>query len=104
MTDDELLKFTTGIEEKLGKDNSAMIADDLGILISANTKTQELIKSKDEEIKALKSNNDKLVSANANLLRQIPMGYEAPKKTEETETKTHFSFRDAFDENGNFKK
>ena len=108
MDDKELIKITDSLTEKLGEEQSALIADDIGLLITANADIQKSIQSKDEEIKQLRSDKEKLVSANSNLLRQIPMGFEAPKpapKPEAEETSlSHFSFRDAFDENGNFKK
>lgn len=108
MDDKELIKITDSLTEKLGEEQSALIADDIGLLITANADIQKSIQSKDEEIAKLKSDKEKLVSANSNLLRQIPMGFEAPKpapKPEPEETSlSHFSFRDAFDENGNFKK
>lgn len=108
MDDKDLIKITDSLTEKLGEEQSALIADDIGLLITANADIQKSIQSKDEEIKQLRSDKEKLVSANSNLLRQIPMGFEAPKpapKVEAEETSlSHFSFRDAFDENGNFKK
>lgn len=108
MDDKELIKITDSLTEKLGEEQSALIADDIGLLITANADIQKSIQSKDEEIAKLKSDKEKLVSANSNLLRQIPMGFEAPKPTpkpaEREETSSGFSFRDAFDEYGNFKK
>ena len=107
MNDKELLKITDSLTEKLGEETSALIADDIGLLITANADIQKSLQSKDEEIAQLKSNNEKLVTANSNLLRQIPMGFEAPKPAKpaaKEETSSHFSFRDAFDENGNFKR
>ena len=109
MDDKDLIKITDSLTEKLGEEQSALIADDIGLLITANADIQKSIQSKDEEIKQLRSDKEKLVSANSNLLRQIPMGFEAPKpapKQPEAEESSlsHFSFRDAFDENGNFKK
>ena len=108
MDDKDLIKITDSLTEKLGEEQSALIADDIGLLITANADIQKSIQSKDEEIKQLRSDKEKLVSANSNLLRQIPMGFEAPKPAPKAEAEesslSHFSFRDAFDENGNFKK
>lgn len=105
MEDETLLGITGSIEEKLGKDTSATIADDLGILMTENTKTQEKIKKQEEEIKALKDRNDKLVAANGNLLQQIPMGKDEDKKPiDQEEHKSSFNMRDAFDEYGNLKR
>lgn len=101
MEDEKLLSITNSIEEKLGKENSATIADDLGILMTENSKTQELLKQHEEEIKTLKERNDKLVAANGNLLQQIPMG-KTDKKEESEESKKSISLKDAFDSKGNF--
>lgn len=101
MEDEKLLGITNSIEEKLGKENSATIADDLGILMTENSKTQELLKQREEEIKSLKERNDKLVAANGNLLQQIPMG-KTDKKEESEEPKKPISLKDAFDSKGNF--
>lgn len=101
MEDEKLLGITNSIEEKLGKENSATIADDLGILMTENSKTQELLKQREEEIKTLKERNDKLVAANGNLLQQIPMG-KIDKKEESEEPKKSISLKDAFDAKGNF--
>lgn len=104
MEDEKLLNITNSIEEKLGKDASATIADDFGILMTENAKTQETIKNQAKEIEDLKARNEKLVSANGNLLQQIPMGKEPEKPSEkETEEKvSHLSWKDAFDSKGNF--
>lgn len=105
MEDEKLLGITNSIEEKLGKENSATIADDLGILMTENSKTQELLKQREEEIKTLKERNDKLVAANGNLLQQIPMGkIEDKKSVDQEDSKPSFNMRDAFDEYGNLKR
>ena len=109
MTDEEFLKITDSMTGKLGEEQSAAIADDLGLLITANTEVQKTLREKDAEIAKLKSDKEKLVSANANLLRQVPMGVDKPsftpsKQESRTEEKSHFSFKDAFDEKGNFKR
>ena len=103
MEDEKLLKITSSIEEKLGKDNAALIADDLGILMTENAATQNTIKSQLKEIDDLKMRNDKLVTANGNLLQQIPMGIEKNPEPEKEEVKpSSISLKDAFDAKGNF--
>ena len=107
MEDEKLLSITSKIEEKLGKDTAAIIADDIGILITENAKTQKRLKSQDEEISSLKDRNDKLVTANGNLLQQIPMSSDDEDKRfekQEVENKPSFNMRDAFDEYGNLKR
>ena len=54
MTDEELLKITDSMQEKLG-DNAGVIADDIGLLITGNSNSQKALVAKDEEIKRLKS-------------------------------------------------
>lgn len=103
MDDEKLLKITNSIEEKLGKEASATIADDIGILMTENATTQKMIKDKDAEIKQLTERNEKLVTANGNLLQQIPMGKEEEKEEKEEEISSKpISLKDAFDSKGNF--
>lgn len=106
MDNKTLESITNSITKKLGKETAALIADDIGTLITKNTEAYDSSVKKDEEIKQLKSNNEKLVIANGNLLQQIPMGNKPYREDEvEKESKSsNFNFRDAFDENGRFKK
>lgn len=107
MKSSDLEAITNSIQEKLGKENSALIADDIGKLISGNTLTLNEIEKKDNEIAQLKSNNEKLVIANGNLLQQVPMGKEYDKhQTQDPEEpkKSSFNFMSLFDEKGHFKK
>ena len=102
MSDEELTKFIDGLQDKLGKENSAVIADDLGILISSNAETQKALQARDEKIEKLRERNEKLILANGNLLKQIPAeGSEPVPKSEEPKTKST-SFSDIFDAHGRF--
>ena len=104
MTDDELIKITDSMQEKLG-DNAGVIADDIGLLITGNANTQKALVAKDEEIKRLTSTNEKLVLANGNLLKQIPVEKSLPpQKDSEVEEPKEINLRDAFDKFGNFKR
>lgn len=106
MEDEVLLKITSSIEEKLGKDNSAIIADDLGLLISENEKTKSSLEKQTQHIDKLKADKEKLVLANGNLLRQIPMGEEEMKKEVDNSKKSDskpISLKSCFDSKGNFK-
>ena len=110
MTDEEFLKITDSMADKLGKDNSALIADDIGLLINGNTSAQNALREKDEEIARLKANNEKLVLANGNLLKQIPVERhdDAPRGTVDNssnaEVKEEFSWNQIFDSHGRFKR
>lgn len=103
MSDEELTKFLDGLQEKLGKENSALIADDLGVLISSNAETQKTIRMKDEKIENLSERNEKLILANGNLLKQIPAEGSEPVRPEEEKKKSSLSIADCFDAHGRFK-
>lgn len=104
MTDEELLKITDSMQEKLG-DNAGVIADDIGLLITGNSNSQKALVAKDEEIKRLTSTNEKLVLANGNLLKQIPVEKSLPpERDSEVEKSTKINLADAFDARGNFKR
>lgn len=105
MQDNDLQQIIDSISDKVGKENSALIADDIGKLITINSSVVDEMKKKDTEISRLTSTNEKLIVANGNLLQSIPMGKEEKKeeKEEETERKST-SLRDCFDSRGNFKK
>lgn len=102
MEDEKLVAITSSIEEKLGKEAAATIADDLGLLITENSNTQKLIESQADQIKNLESKNEKLITANGNLLQQIPMGKIEERKAEEEKTSSKINLKDAFDSKGNF--
>lgn len=103
MDDDKILELTGKIESTLGKENSAMISDTIGEILTGNTANMKALAERDEEIKKLKEKNEKLVAANGALLQRVPMGFEnsSPKKEEKEEPKS-INLKDAFDKNGNF--
>lgn len=105
MQEEDLEVITNSIKSKLGEEATALIADDLGTLITKNTQVYNAMLSKDNEITKLKDDKEKLVIANGNLLQQVPIGTssKAPKEDVEVEKKS-FNFRSVFDEKGNFKK
>lgn len=104
MTNQEMQKLTNDIQEKLGKDNSALISDVLGTLITDTENMNKAIENKEKEITDLKTRNDNLLTVNANLLLQVPMAKEEETKPNTEEKKEPFDFRSVFDEKGNFKK
>ena len=73
-------------------------------LITGNTNSQKALQERDAEIERLKATNEKLVLANGNLLKQIPVEKANTKRSDEdaSEVKT-IKLSDAFDANGNFK-
>lgn len=106
MTDDEITQFTDSLQEKLGEEQNAIIADDIGTLITKNAEAQKAYKESQAEIERLKSVNEKLVVTNGNLLKQVPV--EHSNKTEKSSDEDDASVKpislsDAFDRYGNFK-
>lgn len=89
------------MQEKLGE-SAGVIADDIGLLITGNANTQKALVAKDEEIKRLTSTNEKLVLANGNLLKQIPVEKSLPAKEAEVEQPKSIDLSKAFDRHGNF--
>lgn len=107
MKEEDFKTITDSIQEKLGKENSGIIADDIGKLLTLSSQSINTINNKDKEIKTLKDTNEKLVIANGNLLQQVPMASDYDKhrsKEEEPKEKKSFNLRNAFDSKGNFKK
>ena len=106
MKDDDLQAIIDSVSEKVGKEASALIADDLGKLITINSSVVDEMNKKDSEISRLTANNEKLVIANGNLLQSIPMGKEVKKEEPKEDSNSHksTSFKDCFDSKGNFKK
>ena len=103
MTEEELNQINNNIKGKIGDEAFAMIGDDLGTIITGREVMDQTIQDRDNEIADLKSKNEKLVAANAQLFKQIPVGHTS-KETEEEESPTkNISLKDCFDANGNFK-
>lgn len=104
MKEEDLTNITNSIKEKLGEESTALIADDLGILITKNTEVLENLHNQETMISTLEEKNGKLVSANQSLLQQVPMGTkkEVEPVKESSEIKS-FNFSSMFDKNGNFK-
>lgn len=105
MTDEELTRITDSLQQKLGEENSAVIADDLGELITINANTQKALSEKDQEIARLTAVNEKLVISNGNLLKRVPAEHQSvPVERQQSVEEKPISFEDIFDKNGNFKK
>lgn len=97
-------KLNNDMKEKLGKENTALIADHIATLVSDNVAVNELISKKDAEIERLKNEKENLISTNGRLLQKISMGCEENRKTEDKKEEVkEFNFRSVFDEYGRFK-
>lgn len=103
MTDEYINEFTDSLAKKLGDEQNAIIADDLGTLITKNAETQKELAERQAEVERLKSLNEKLVVTNGNLLKQVPSEKSSDKNPEQKqETVTKIDLKSAFDANGNF--
>ena len=104
MKEEDIKQITDSIKEKLGEENSALIADDLGLLLTKNIEVQKELVDKENTINDYKDKNEKLVLANGKLLQSVPMGIDDNPKKEEQNPSEPFNFKSLFDEKGNFKK
>lgn len=102
MDEKELSRISDSIKEKLGDEEFARISDDMGTLITGNALNLDEIKKRDEQITKLQESNKQLISANGNLLKQVPMGREDTQKEEEDAKPHKINLQDAFDKNGSF--
>lgn len=111
MTNEEMKNLTERLQEKLGKEASGLIADDIGLLISDTSKMNSDITARNDEIEKLKDQKEKLIETNGNLLQQISMGDDSlsfqrnPSSQKiEDEEEVSISWKDCFDSKGNFLK
>ena len=103
MNDDRIIELTSKIEETLGKENSAMISDTLGEILTGNTENMKAIAERDAQIKTLQAKNEKLVAANGALLMKIPVAKsEAEETSKKEEAPKKINLKEAFDKKGNF--
>lgn len=94
------------IQEKLGEDQSAIIADDLGTLKTAQKAAMDKQAEYEKKIEELTTTNKQLVASNANLLNKIPINEEnklvPPSQTDNKNEETPFV--NPFDEFGRLKR
>lgn len=103
MDDTKILELTGKIEETLGKENSAMISDTLGEILTGNTENMKALAERDSLIKSLQDRNEKLVAANGALLQKIPMEKSIDREeSKKEEAPKPINLKDAFDKKGNF--
>lgn len=99
-------KITDRIQEKIGKENSSLVGDDIGLIITNNSELEKMLENKDKEIEKLKQDKENLIETNGNLLQQVAMGDDdgfSNNKKEDDESIKPFNYRSVFDEKGNFK-
>ena len=104
MNDDEFENLTKSIKDKLGDEATALIADDLGLLLSDHMQINENLSSKDTQIQNLQKEKENLIKTNGNLLQQVAVQFSNNSNIEETndKPKQEFSFKNCFDEKGKF--
>lgn len=107
MKNEDFENLINSMRTKLGEENSALIADDLGTLITDNSQMNNDLKNRDSQISKLKQDKENLITSNGNLLQQISMGDDIssrPSSKKEEKEEKEFSFKSCFDEKGNFIK
>lgn len=105
--ENDLEKVTKNIQKKLGKENSAMITDDLASILTIKANYEKELENNKNEIEQMKQDKEVLIQANGNLLQQVAMGVEPKKEEKKEEKKTSakdFNFSAMFDSKGNFIK
>lgn len=94
--------IVNGITEKLGKETTGTISDDLANLIGFQASQQDELKNRASEIEKLKKTNDMLVKANGTLLQQVSAYTEEEEEKELPKKKEPLDMRTLFDKNGKF--
>ena len=108
MKKEDFEALTNSMQEKLGKEATSKIADDIGKLITDNAQMNKEIENRDNQITKLKQEKENLITTNGNLLQQVAMGedllFSGSQNKQKEEPKKPFSFKSCFDEKGNFIK
>lgn len=99
---EEYEKVLNSIQEKIGDENSGLIADDLGTLLTDYQELNENLNNKNTQIEELNKTKEMLVSTNGKLLQQVGMGIIKPEPEEDTKPKEPFNFKNCFDEKRKF--
>ena len=93
----------TKMQEKIGKDEAAKIADDIASLLSYDNSRTKDINKRDKKIEKLEKDKEMLIEANGNLLQQVSQETkEIEPQAQTTEESKPIDIRSAFDKNGNF--
>ena len=104
----KLEEITNSIESKLSKEDFAKITDDMVNLLTLDKSKDDTISNLETKNQELTKTRDMLMTSNSNLLQKIAVSYDETQddieKAKPKEEKKAFSFRDCFDEKGNFKR
>ena len=101
MQEKDFQKVINDMKETLGEENIGKIADSLGILITDNSNMNKDLVKKDDEIKILKDDKERLITTNGKLLQQVSYGTEEEiidTGKEKEEKKKYIDYKLAFDE------
>ena len=98
-----LTEISDKIQEKLGKEESGKIADDIANILIFEESNNKIINEKNETIEKLNKDKEMLIQANGNLLLKVPQGREEVETPEKEKDPRDFDFRTVF-ENGKFKR
>lgn len=103
MKKEEMETLTKGIQKKLGKEQSALINDDLATILLDNTSMNTELETRQTTIQNLQKDKEDLIMTNNRLFQQVAVGEETtPTNEKKEEKKEPFSFKSVFDEKGNF--
>lgn len=106
MDNKTLSNIVDSIQEKLGKEESSKISDNLADILVIEEANSKTLKQKDESITKLQNDKQMLIEANGNLLLKVPQAKEEESFFDEgkKENNTPFDFRSVFDNKGHFKR
>lgn len=100
-----LSSFQSNIEDKLGKEQAAIIADDVATLFTKNKETAETLATAQARVEELSALNEKLVASNGSLLKQIPMSDDSSDTPETKPSEPEdYNIKMYLNEDGTFKK
>lgn len=98
-----LTEISDKIQEKLGKEESGKIADDIANILIFEESNNKILEDKNAEIEKLQKDKEMLIQANGNLLLKVPQGKEEIPEEEKEKDPRDFDFRTVF-ANGKFKR
>lgn len=103
MKKEEMETLTKGIQKKLGKEQSALINDDLATILLDNTSMNTELETRQTTIQNLQKDKEDLIMTNNRLFQQVSVGKETSPTQQKEETKRKpFNVKSVFDEKGNF--
>ena len=77
MKNEDFKKLIEGLQEKIGKEASSKIADDIGLLITENSLANQEIEKRDTEITKLKSDKEEKQRLIGKYIDYIEIAYQS---------------------------